>query len=261
MTFYTDSHCHLDALKLDIYNGDLSKAIEAARATGVKNMLSISTSIQGFNEVKNIVETFDNIWGTVGVHPLDLDKGFTSVEQLTELSSHQKIVGLGETGLDFHYSAESKTQQTESFIMHLEAGKSCDLPVVIHTRKAKSETIELLKTYAKKEKPGVFHCFTEDIEMARQGLDLGFYISLSGIVTFKNAEKLREVARYVPDNRLLIETDSPYLAPIPYRGKPNEPRYVVEVCNFIAEQRKTNADILAQQTTDNFFALFEKATL
>lgn len=259
MIQYTDSHCHLNALKLQAYEGGLSQAIAEARARGVANMLSVCTSVSDFPGILSMAEAYENIWASVGVHPLDLDRGQSGVDELVKLALHRKVVAIGETGLDFHYSAETKDDQVKSFIQHLQAGEKSGLPVIVHTREAKSETIELLKSYACRTSVGVLHCFTEDVAMAKKALDFGFYISLSGIVTFKNAEQLREVARYVPDDRLLIETDSPYLAPIPYRGRPNEPKFVVEVGNFIADLRNTSHDALAQLTTDNFFKLFSKA--
>lgn len=260
MTGYTDSHCHLNALDPAKYSDDIDQIIASARVRGVDNILSICTCMQDVSEIITITEKHQNIWGSVGIHPLELSSGETETDKLIQLTEHEKIVAIGETGLDFYYSAENKSQQITNFIKHLQAAEATQLPIVVHTRDAKKETVELLKAHAGRESVGVLHCFTEDLSMAKQALDLGFYISFSGIVTFKNAESLREVAKYVPDNRLLIETDAPYLTPVPFRGKPNEPKFVVETGNFIADLRGVEPALLAQITTDNFFKLFNKAT-
>jgi len=257
---YTDSHCHLNALDPAKYSEDLDGLIASARACGVDNILSIATCMQDFPDILTITEKYQNIWGSVGIHPLEISSETIQADQLIELAEHDKIIAIGETGLDFYYSADNKSQQMDNFITHLEVAKTVQLPVVVHTREAKKETIELLTTYADRESVGVLHCFTEELAMAKQALDLGFYISFSGIVTFKNADTLREVAKYVPHDRLLIETDAPYLTPVPFRGKPNEPKFVVETGNFIADLRGMEATALAEMTTDNFFRLFHKAT-
>jgi len=195
----------------------------------------------------------------VGVHPLDIDKGLVTVEQLVAWSSHPKVVALGETGLDYYYSDETKSIQQESFISHLQAAGQARLPVVVHTRSAKEDTLQLIREYGNQETAGVLHCFTEDWDMAKRAIDMNYYISMSGIVTFKNAEELRDVARNIPLDRLLVETDSPYLAPIPYRGKPNEPAYVREVAEFVAELKGISYQQLLDVTAENFFSLFSKA--
>jgi len=259
VTNFTDSHCHLNALKLAAYDGSIDCAIAAAYTQGVVNMLSVCTRLEDLPSILEVVERHDSIWASVGVHPLDLEQEESVKNELIRLAEHKKIVAIGETGLDFHYSEETKKAQINSFIEHLQAGAETKLPVIVHTREAKAETLDLLKEFACRESTGVLHCFTEDIAMAKVALDLGYYISLSGIVTFKNAEQLRDVAKFVPDDRLLIETDSPYLAPVPFRGKPNEPRYVVEVGKYIAKLRNVSDEKLANMTTNNFFNLFNKA--
>ncbi len=259
MSFYTDSHCHLNALNLDAYQGDLKAAIKAARERKVQYLLSICTSITEFPDILKISQIDPDIWGTIGVHPLDIDKGVLTADQLIAHAESKKIVGFGETGLDGHYSQDTLDRQVVSFVAHLEASHRTGLPVIIHTRSARDQTIDLLKAHTNELKSGVIHCFTEDLDMAKIVLDLGFYISISGIVTFKKADELRAVAKYVPNDRLLIETDSPYLAPMPYRGKPNEPKFVVEVGQYVAKLRNVSAENLAELTTDNFFALFKKA--
>ncbi|MBE8215307.1 MAG: TatD family hydrolase [Endozoicomonadaceae bacterium] len=256
---YTDSHCHLNALNLEAYQGDLLSAIQAAKDRQVAYFLSICTSTEDFQAILKITQMDPNIWGTIGIHPLDIDKGTLTTDELIQHAETKKIVGFGETGLDGHYSQETLPQQIQSFVSHLEASHQSGLPVIIHTRSARQQTIDVLADYKNKAISGVIHCFTEDLDMAKIMLDLGFYISISGIVTFKNANILREVAQYVPKDRLLIETDSPYLAPIPYRGKPNEPQFVVEVGEYVAKLRDMSAIELATCTTNNFFKLFKKA--
>lgn len=254
-----DSHCHLDRLKLEPYEGNLTAAIEAAHARGIQQMLCIGISLSNIQDVIDIAQQYPSVLASVGVHPCDVESGMASIDQLLDWAEQPKVVALGETGLDYHYETESKALQHESFILHLEAGGKAGLPIVVHTREAREDTLALIKTHGNLEHAGVLHCFTEDWDMARRALDLNYYISISGIVTFKNAEQIREVVRKVPLDRLLVETDSPYLAPVPYRGKPNEPKYVREVAEFIAEVRGMAFADLAQQTTENFYRLFKKA--
>jgi TatD DNase family protein len=254
-----DSHCHLDRLKLEPYEGNLTAAIEAAHARGIQQMLCIGISLSNIQDVIDIAQQYPSVLASVGVHPCDVESGMASIDQLLDWAEQPKVVALGETGLDYHYETESKALQHESFILHLEAGGKAGLPIVVHTREAREDTLALIKTHGNLEHAGVLHCFTEDWDMARRALDLNYYISISGIVTFKNAEQIREVVRKVPLDRLLVETDSPYLAPVPYRGKPNEPKYVREVAEFIAEVRGVAFADLAQQTTENFYRLFKKA--
>lgn len=254
-----DSHCHLDRLKLEPYEGNLTAAIEAAHARGIQQMLCIGISLSNIQDVIDIAQQYPSVLASVGVHPCDVGSGMASIDQLLDWAEQPKVVALGETGLDYHYETESKALQHESFILHLEAGGKAGLPIVVHTREAREDTLALIKTHGNLEHAGVLHCFTEDWDMARRALDLNYYISISGIVTFKNAEQIREVVRKVPLDRLLVETDSPYLAPVPYRGKPNEPKYVREVAEFIAEVRGVAFADLAQQTTENFYRLFKKA--
>lgn len=252
-----DSHCHLDRLDLAPYHGDLSLALEAAVARGVSRMLCISISVENRQAVLDIAARFDNVFATTGIHPLDVTSGTAATEELIQWAqSHPKILALGETGLDYYYSDESKQLQQESFIAHLKAGAKTKKPIVVHTRNAKEDTLALINEYGDKEAAGVLHCFTEDWDMARQALDMNYYISISGIVTFKNAESLRDVTRKVPLDRLLVETDSPYLAPVPYRGKKNEPKYVREVAEYVADLKGLSFEELAAATTENFDRLF-----
>ncbi len=254
-----DSHCHLDRLDLTAHDGSLDAALDAARARGVGHFLCIGVSADNASAVKSLTERYVDVDCSIGVHPLDLEP--TSQPALDWLLSelqHPHAVAIGETGLDYHYEPEAAELQQQSFRLHLEAARLTGKPVIVHTREARADTLALLRE-ASLPQAGVLHCFTEDWEMARAALDLGFYISLSGIVTFRNADALRDVARQVPADRLLVETDSPYLAPIPHRGKANLPQYVREVAEFLAPLRGVSFEQLAEQTTANFRSLFPLA--
>lgn len=254
-----DSHCHLDRLNLDKHDGKLANIIDAATARGVEAMLCVAISLENREAVLKIAEEYNHIVASVGVHPLDVEKGLANSDQLIEWSKHPKVVALGESGLDYYYSEDSKQVQIESFKIHLQAGSKAQLPIIVHTRSAKEDTLALIKEYGDLESAGVLHCFTEDWDMAKRALDLNYYISISGIVTFKNAEELRDVVRKTPIERLLVETDSPYLAPIPYRGKPNQPAYVREVAEFVADLKKISYEELIRVSAENFFRLFSKS--
>lgn len=254
-----DSHCHLDRLDLAAHGGSLDAALDAARAAGVGHFLCIGVSADNAATVKGLAERYADVDCSVGVHPLDLEPGAEpALDWLLGELAHPKVVAIGETGLDYHYEPESAALQQASFRLHLEAARITGKPVIVHTREARADTLALLREAALPQ-AGVLHCFTEDWEMAKAALDIGFYISLSGIVTFRNAEALREVARQVPANRLLVETDSPYLAPVPHRGKPNLPQYVREVAEYLAVLRGVSYETLAEQTSSNFKRLFPLA--
>ena len=254
-----DSHCHLDRLDLAAHDGSLDAALDAARACGVGHFLCIGVSADNAAAVKALAERYADVHCSVGVHPLDLQPGAApALEWLLAELEHPRVAAIGETGLDYHYEPEAASLQQQAFRLHLQAAQITGKPVIVHTREARADTLELLREAALPQ-AGVLHCFTEDWEMAKAALDIGFYISLSGIVTFRNADALREVARQVPADRLLVETDSPYLAPIPHRGKPNLPQYVREVAEFLAELRGVGFDTLAEQTTANFKRLFPLA--
>lgn len=256
-----DSHCHLDRLDLSAYGGSLDAALDAARARGVGHFLCIGVSAENAAIVKALAERYVDVDCSVGVHPLDLEPGAEpALDWLLAELAHPKVVAIGETGLDYHYEPESAALQQASFRLHLEAARITGKPVIVHTREARADTLALLREAALPQ-AGVLHCFTEDWEMARAALDLGFYISLSGIVTFRNAEALRDVARQVPADRLLVETDSPYLAPVPHRGKPNLPEYVRDVAEYLALLRGVSCETLAEQTTANFKRLFPLAAV
>lgn len=254
-----DSHCHLDRLNFDQCGGSLAAALEGAWADGISHMLCVCISADNRQAVLDIAATDPRISASAGVHPSDVAEQIVSVETLKAWCDQPKVVALGETGLDYYYSKDRSEEQKQSFANHLQAGADLQLPVIVHTRDARSDTIDLIKTFGSPDSAGVLHCFTESWEMARQALDLGYYISISGIVTFRNAEELRDVAKKVPLDRLLVETDSPYLAPVPYRGKSNQPRYVRAVAEYVAELRGVSIEHLAERTTANFFELFKRA--
>ncbi len=256
-----DSHCHLDRLDLGAHGGSLEAALEAARGRGVGHFLCVGVSADNAAMVRALAERYADVDCSVGVHPLDVEPdAVPALDWLLGELAHPEVIAIGETGLDYHYQPESASLQQQAFRLHLEAARLTGKPLIVHTRAAQSDTLALLREAALPQ-AGVLHCFTEDWETARAALDLGFYISLSGIVTFRNAEALREVARQVPADRLLVETDAPYLAPAPHRGKPNLPQYVREVAEFLAELRGVSLETLAGQTTENFRRLFPLARL
>ena len=256
--FLVDSHCHLDFPELA---GDAAGVMARARNAGVGHMLTIGTKITQFPNVLAVAEKFDNVSCSVGIHPHEAAvEPEMNVEKLIGFAQHPKVVAFGETGLDFYYKHSPRLEQEQSFRIHIAAAREHKLPVIVHTRDADTETNAILsEEMGKGAFTGVIHCFSSGRELAEQDLALGFYISLSGIVTFKKAEALREVVKIVPMDRILVETDSPYLAPIPYRGKTNEPAYVTHTAATVAEIKGVSRDELARQTTENFFRLFSKA--
>lgn len=251
---FIDSHCHLDRLDLPALGTDLPGALRLARERGVAHFLCIGVDLESLPQVLAVAEAHADVSASVGVHPLHLDSLEPEIERLVELAAHPKVVAIGETGLDYHYDKESPADQQRRFRKHIEAAHRTGLPLVVHTREARADTLRILRE--EKAEAGVLHCFTEDWAMAEAALELGFYISFSGIVSFANARELREVAQRVPLDRLLIETDSPWLAPVPYRGKTNQPAYVVEVANTIAALRDMPVEELGRQTSRNFRRLF-----
>lgn len=252
---FIDSHCHLDRLQLDRYQGDLDLALQAAREQGVQHFLTVCVDLADVPKLIEIAEANTDISLSVGVHPSDVEPAVpVSVEALCELALHPKVVAIGETGLDYYYHPELAQSQQQSFITHILASNQSGKPLIVHTRDARADTIALLREHQAKQ--GVLHCFTEDWDTAKAALDLGFYISLSGIVSFSNAKDLKEVAKKIPLDRLLIETDSPYLAPVPYRGKKNEPRYLPAVAQAVAGVKGLSLAEVASVTTHNFGQLF-----
>jgi len=251
-----DSHCHLDRLDLSDRDAGLDGILADARARGITQFLSVAVNLATSASLVELTERYDHVYSSVGVHPLQkIDQPVPEVEQLVALARAPKVVAIGETGLDNFYSAESHQWQRDSFIRHLQASQQTGLPIIIHTRDAREETLELLRQYPL-QAAGVMHCFTETWEMAEAAIELGFYISFSGIVTFKSADELREVVRRVPLDRILVETDSPWLAPVPHRGKQNEPQYVREVAETVADLKGVSLEQLAEITTQNFHRLF-----
>lgn len=251
-----DSHCHLNMLDLTPFDNDLANVIAAAKDNDVLEMLCVSVDLTSLPDVLACAERFNNVYASVGVHPNDSDEQPVTVEQLIELAGAPKVVAIGETGLDYFRSEGDLQWQRDAFCHHIEAAKTVQKPVIIHTREAQDDTIKIMREQNIAEVGGVMHCFTETWDMAKEALDMGFYISFSGIVTFKNAKQLQEVAQKVPLDRILVETDSPYLAPVPFRGKPNYPAYVRNVAEFVAELRNESFEKIAEQTTHNFHQLF-----
>ncbi|MDA0939308.1 MAG: TatD family hydrolase [Proteobacteria bacterium] len=252
-----DSHCHLD---FDSIFLDLQNVISRAKEAGVCFMQTICTEIRNIEKILQVANASNIICCSIGTHPDHAHKEqHFDVEYITSLCrQNDKIIGIGETGLDYYRSTNYKAHQQESFYRHIEAAQITNLPLIIHTRCAEQDTASMLK---RANVSGVLHCFTGSIELARKCLDMGFYISASGIITFKNAQEIREVFKYVPIDRILIETDSPFLAPIPHRGKTNEPSYVLYVARAIADLIGRDFAFVAEMTTNNFFNLFQKATL
>jgi TatD DNase family protein len=250
-----DSHCHLD---FPDFAAERDAVVERARTAGVDTMLTISTRLDQFDGVRAIAEAYEGIWCSVGAHPHEAaDHATLTSDELLALATHPKVVGLGETGLDFHYDLSPRDVQESVFRAHIAASRACGLPLIVHAREADGEIARILDE--ERPPPGVLHCFSSGRLLAEAALALGFYISLSGIVTFKNAEELRAIVRDVPLDRLLVETDAPYLAPVPYRGKRNEPAFVAATAAAVAALKGVDAAQLAIVTRDNFFRLFTKA--
>lgn len=259
MVALVDSHCHLD---FDDFGTDFDAVLTRARENGVERMLTICTRVTKFDQVLAIAAAHDNIRCTVGIHPHEAEhEPEVDVARLTDLAKHPKVVGIGEAGLDYFYDKSPRERQQVVFATHIEAARASGLPIVVHSRDADEDTVRLLQEGAKKGGlTGVIHCFTSTQYLADAALEMGFYISLSGIVTFKNATALRDVAKTIPHDRLLVETDSPYLAPIPMRGKRNEPAFVKHTASYVADFLGLSFADLAAQTTENFDRLFTKAT-
>jgi len=264
---YIDSHCHLNFPELA---NQLPEILSAMQAAQVHQAVVICTTMEEFGAVQSLAAQYPHLWATVGVHPDNEGVHEPSLQELVDGAARPKVIAIGETGLDYYQMDERKGGRTvadlewqrERFRTHIRAARQVQLPLVIHTRSASEDTIAILKEEGEQGGPGsvggVFHCFTESLQVARQALDLGFYISFSGILTFKSAAELREVAKFVPEDRFLIETDSPYLAPVPYRGKTNNPSYVPLVAKQLAELRGSTAETIGAQSTANFHRLFAR---
>lgn len=258
-TILVDSHCHLDRLVFDQIEGGLAGALEQARAAGVGHLLCVAINLEDYPAMRVLVDPFPQVSVSVGVHPTDGQEQLPELDMLTQLGQDDRVVAIGETGLDYYYGAEHKDYQQELFRLHVQAARAVGKPLIVHTRDARTDTIAILREEGADAVGGVMHCFTEDWDTAQQAIDLGFYISFSGIVTFRNADPLREVARQVPADRLLVETDSPYLAPVPKRGKTNQPAYVRYVAECVAQVRGIDFEELARTTTENYFRLFGRS--
>lgn len=251
-----DSHCHLD---FEDFNGRHDEILGEMARHGVGHALCVSVTLEGFPRVLALAERHANLFASVGVHPDYPDAAPVSAIRLAELADHPKIVAIGETGLDYYRLTGDLEWQRDRFRQHIRAARACGKPLIIHTRSAAEDTIRIMREEQAEEAGGVMHCFTENWEVARAALDLGFHISFSGILTFKSAAALREVAVKVPDDRILVETDAPYLAPVPHRGKTNEPALVRFVAEQLASLKHTTKEAIADQTSRNFFSLFQAA--
>ena len=253
-----DSHCHLN------YEGLAERqeeVLEAARQRGVQGFLNISTRQREWNDVVGVAERNADVWATVGVHPHEADAHpDLGAAALVDAADHPRVIAIGECGLDYYYDKSDRQAQRERFQAHIDAARETGLPLVVHTREAEADTAEMLEAAVREGGvTGVLHCFTGSAELARKGLDLGFYVSLSGIVTFKNAADLQETAKWLPADQMLVETDSPFLAPVPHRGQKCEPAFVADTAAFVAELRGVDVEQLGEATTANFFRLFHKA--
>lgn len=253
-----DSHCHLDFKEFD---DDRDDVLARAKAAGVELMVTISTKITEAEKIIKLSETSEALVCSVGIHPHEAGREpETNAAQLVALAKHEKVVGIGETGLDYFYEHSPRDAQQRNFRAHIEASRKSRLPLIVHARDADEDTADILEDeMGKGEYPGLIHCFTAGPELARRALDIGFYISISGIATFKNATDLRETIKAVPFERLLVETDAPFLAPVPHRGKRNEPSFVADTAAMLAELKGVSTEELARITSDNFFTLFSKA--
>lgn len=253
---FIDSHCHLDRVDLQHFDNSFATLIHTIRQQQVDRMLCVSINLERYHAMRALVQPYDFIDISVGNHPSDVVTHNSDMDELLRLGGDSRVVAIGETGLDYYYGKDSVAIQQESFRTHIRVANQLHKPLIIHTRDAQVDTINIMQQEQAQHCGGVMHCFTESWDMARQSLDLGFYISFSGIVTFKNAEALRDVARQVPDDRFLIETDSPYLAPVPHRGKKNYPGWVKHVAECLAEVRGVSLDTIAAQSTANYQRLF-----
>lgn len=251
-----DSHCHPYMLDLSAYDNDFDRWMAETKAAGVDAFLCVAVDMGTAKKAIAMAETYDHVFASVGSHPSAKKEDDLSIETIVELASHPKVVAIGETGLDYYYNSDKLDVMQKRFRDHIRAAKTAEKPLIIHSRDAREDTIHIMREEGAREVRGVMHCFTESLEMAQHAMDLGFYISFSGIVTFKNAKALQAVASAVPLEKMLIETDAPYLAPEPYRGKQNEPKYVKYVAEKIAEIKGVSVDEVANVTAQNFQDLF-----
>jgi len=253
---FIDSHCHLDRIDLKPYNNDFAAFVQDARAKQIEHMLCIAIDLESYPDMLALTAPYPEISLSVGVHPNVTEGREPSVDELLQLAKHEKVIAIGETGLDYFRSEGDLAWQHQRFKNHIQVAKTLNKPLIIHTREAGHDSLDVLKAEGAEQVGGIIHCFTEDWAYAKKALDLNFYISFSGIVTFKNAQAIQEVAQKIPADRFLIETDSPYLAPMPYRGKPNYPTYVRHVAEYIAELRNSSVEDIAELSRNNFYRLF-----
>ena len=251
-----DSHCHLDRVNLKAYDQDFDRLMAATRDAGVDHLLCVSIDLESYPRMRALVDPYPQVSVSVGVHPNERQGRDPEPEALVALAADPRTLAIGETGLDYYRSDGDLEWQRQRFRRHIAAARACAKPLIVHTREARADTLRILEEEQAGEAGGVLHCFTEDWDMARRALDLGFYLGFSGIVTFETAGDLRQVAAQVPLDRLLIETDSPYLTPVPYRGRPNEPRHVRQVAACLAQVRGLETEELIAITGDNFGRLF-----
>ncbi|WP_371372419.1 TatD family hydrolase [Thalassotalea aquiviva] len=254
---FIDSHCHLDRLDLSDFENNLDNVISNAGEAGVNRMLCVSVTLKDFTTMAAKTAAYSNVDISCGVHPLN-QEDMVDEDNLRQLADNPRVVAVGETGLDYFYAPETQEVQRDAFRKHIRVAKSLNKPLIIHTRDAQEDTLAIMREEGAEQVGGVLHCFTESWEMAKQAIEMGFYISFSGIVTFKNASALRHVAHQVPDHRFLIETDAPYLAPVPHRGKQNQPAYVVEVAKMLADVRGQSIEEIAKLSKENYLRLFHQ---
>ncbi len=248
-----DSHCHIN---FDPLGQEIDQVIQRAHDSGVNRMLCVSVNMEDYPQVLDIARRYENVFASVGVHPNEQEGREPTVDELVELAGDSHVVAIGETGLDYFRTEKKSEWQINRFKRHIAAAKLSEKPLIIHTRDSAEDTLDILEEEGAGDAGGVMHCFVEDWDIAKRSIELGFYISFSGIVTFNSAKALQEVAKQVPLDKMLVETDSPYLAPVPHRGKTNEPGFTRHVADFIAELRGIPLEQLAQATTENFFRLF-----
>jgi len=253
---FIDSHCHLDRLDLSEFDNNLDNVIENAAKAGVTDILCVSVTLDEFPAMVEKTANYANVLLSCGTHPLNQEDKVEE-ERLLQLAQHERVIAVGETGLDYFYAPETKALQLDSFQKHIRVAKQLNKPLIIHTRDAQEDTLAMLRNEGAEQVGGILHCFTESWEMAEQAIEMGFYISFSGIVTFKNASALREVAKKVPDDKFLIETDAPYLAPVPHRGKQNQPAFVADVAKHLASVRGQSVQQIAELSSQNYKRLFQ----
>ncbi len=250
------SHCHLDYITLHEFDNNFDNLIQQTQDAGVEHMLCVSINLKQYPEMLDKVRSYQNISVSAGMHPMADESDEFSVDYLTELAADEKVVAIGETGLDYYYHKGDPHWQQQRFRSHIKVANQVNKPVIVHTRDAGDDTLKILQEENAGRCGGVIHCFTESKNFCDEALDIGFMISISGIVTFRNADTLREIAKSIPDDRLLIETDSPYLAPAPHRGKQNQPAYVKNIAETLAEIRNTSVEHIAEVSRNNFYQLF-----